>query len=251
MKRVCPLILTSCWYLWSSKTGTASRTFLKLTILRYEDDADFTNTFRALGSIPAVSSEFCCVPSEVQHSWLVMNDGFAAPDNDHAAFFAGWPSASSVALLLHCREALLPMKQRRSYHKAWLGPLGPKSCQKSVRPLGCSGWELIKPALCAVPIAAHSAMLMLHFHMTLHDAAVHLTGLLHAAHARNPTFIGKVIFMCDCRLRKEGVPDEERMAAQNAANPKFIPRQHLLQYAIDDAENGDFSELARLMEVVT
>jgi len=41
------------------------------------------------------------------------------------------------------------------------------------------------------------------------------------------------------------------MAVQNATNPKFIPRQHLLQYSIDAAEEGDFSELRTLMDLVT
>lgn len=31
------------------------------------------------------------------------------------------------------------------------------------------------------------------------------------------------------RLREDGVPDAERMASQDRANPKFVPRQHLLQ----------------------
>jgi uncharacterized protein YdiU (UPF0061 family) len=31
------------------------------------------------------------------------------------------------------------------------------------------------------------------------------------------------------RLAEEGVPDEQRMAMQMAASPKFVPRQHLLQ----------------------
>jgi uncharacterized protein YdiU (UPF0061 family) len=31
----------------------------------------------------------------------------------------------------------------------------------------------------------------------------------------------------------------------------FIPRQHLMQWAIDEAEQGNFSELATLMELVT
>ena len=51
-------------------------------------------------------------------------------------------------------------------------------------------------------------------------------------------------------LRKDGLPEEERVQKQNAANPKFIPRQHLLQVAIEEAEKGNFEELERLMEVL-
>ncbi|KAF5831621.1 hypothetical protein DUNSADRAFT_12812 [Dunaliella salina] len=121
----------------------------ELMVLMYEDDADFTNTFRALGSIPAAgSSDAAQAPQKLPQR---LAEAIGAPE------------------LTEEREA------------AWLQWLG-----------------------------AYQA-----------------------------------------RLREEGVPDEVRMAKQNAANPKYIPRQHLLQYAIDDAENGDFSELARLMEVVT
>jgi hypothetical protein len=34
------------------------------------------------------------------------------------------------------------------------------------------------------------------------------------------------------KLAEEGVPDAERWAAMKAANPKFIPRQHLLQVRV-------------------
>jgi uncharacterized protein YdiU (UPF0061 family) len=52
------------------------------------------------------------------------------------------------------------------------------------------------------------------------------------------------------KLRLEGKSDEERRASMNKINPKFIPRQHLLQYAIDGAEVGDPTELLSLMEVL-
>jgi serine/tyrosine/threonine adenylyltransferase len=44
-----------------------------------------------------------------------------------------------------------------------------------------------------------------------------------------------------------GVGDAERQAAQRAVNPAYIPRQHLLQHAINDAEKGDYKELEDLM----
>ncbi|EFJ46698.1 hypothetical protein VOLCADRAFT_62183 [Volvox carteri f. nagariensis] len=52
------------------------------------------------------------------------------------------------------------------------------------------------------------------------------------------------------RLRAEGVPEAERQSAQRSVNPKFIPRQHLLQWAIEAAEGGDYSELETLLEVL-
>ncbi|MEW5306788.1 MAG: hypothetical protein WDW36_009226 [Sanguina aurantia] len=52
------------------------------------------------------------------------------------------------------------------------------------------------------------------------------------------------------RLRSQDLSDSDRIAFQDAANPKFIPRQHLLQYAIEDAERGDFGEVNRLMAIL-
>ena len=51
------------------------------------------------------------------------------------------------------------------------------------------------------------------------------------------------------RLSSEGLDDAERKAAQDSVNPKFVPRQHLLQYAVEGAEAGDPSELNALMRV--
>ncbi|KIZ03595.1 hypothetical protein MNEG_4369 [Monoraphidium neglectum] len=53
------------------------------------------------------------------------------------------------------------------------------------------------------------------------------------------------------KLREEGVADAERAASMKRASPKFIPRQHLLQYAIEAAERGDYSELEALMAVLS
>lgn len=41
-----------------------------------------------------------------------------------------------------------------------------------------------------------------------------------------------------------------RAAVQDSVNPKFIPRQHLLHYAIKGAEAGDSTELNKLMDVL-
>ncbi|KXZ41626.1 hypothetical protein GPECTOR_355g116 [Gonium pectorale] len=52
------------------------------------------------------------------------------------------------------------------------------------------------------------------------------------------------------RLRADGQPDAARQAAQRLACPKFIPRQHLLQWAIEAAERGEYGELEALLEVL-
>ncbi|MCE2461630.1 MAG: YdiU family protein [Pseudomonadales bacterium] len=50
------------------------------------------------------------------------------------------------------------------------------------------------------------------------------------------------------RLGADGWP--ERVAAMNAANPRFVPRNYLAQIAIDDVERGEFSTLHELMDVL-
>ena len=45
------------------------------------------------------------------------------------------------------------------------------------------------------------------------------------------------------QLQAEGRSDEERQAAQNAVNPAYIPRNHVMQTAIAAAEKGNSSEV--------
>ncbi|XP_062232978.1 uncharacterized protein LOC133930356 isoform X2 [Phragmites australis] len=51
-------------------------------------------------------------------------------------------------------------------------------------------------------------------------------------------------------LVESGVPDEERKAAMNSVNPKYILRNYLCQSAIDVAEQGDYEEVRRLLKVM-
>lgn len=44
-------------------------------------------------------------------------------------------------------------------------------------------------------------------------------------------------------LRAEGLPDEERRAMQDAVNPAYIPRNHVLLKVIADVEDGNYSEV--------
>ncbi len=53
------------------------------------------------------------------------------------------------------------------------------------------------------------------------------------------------------RIALTPVSDTERQAAMRAANPKYILRNHLAQQAIDRAEAGDFSEVQRLLLVLS
>jgi len=52
------------------------------------------------------------------------------------------------------------------------------------------------------------------------------------------------------RLAAEGRDDAERRRAMRAANPRFIPRNHRVQEAIDAANRGDLGPLDELLTVV-
>jgi uncharacterized protein YdiU (UPF0061 family) len=52
------------------------------------------------------------------------------------------------------------------------------------------------------------------------------------------------------RLRQEGSVDAARREAMQRVNPKYILRNYLAQTAIEKAQNGDFSEVARLLAIL-
>jgi uncharacterized protein YdiU (UPF0061 family) len=52
------------------------------------------------------------------------------------------------------------------------------------------------------------------------------------------------------RLRAEGSQDGERQAAMRRANPKYVLRNYLAQVAIEKAQNGDYSEVAKLLAIL-
>jgi uncharacterized protein YdiU (UPF0061 family) len=52
------------------------------------------------------------------------------------------------------------------------------------------------------------------------------------------------------RLQQEQSRDDERRIAMHAVNPKYILRNYLAQIAIEKAQNKDFSEVARLLQVL-
>jgi serine/tyrosine/threonine adenylyltransferase len=52
------------------------------------------------------------------------------------------------------------------------------------------------------------------------------------------------------RVRKAGLPDEERRRTMDSLNPRFVLRNYLAQEAIDAAEQGDASLVGELLDVL-
>jgi uncharacterized protein YdiU (UPF0061 family) len=52
------------------------------------------------------------------------------------------------------------------------------------------------------------------------------------------------------RVQNAGIADAERIKIMNAANPKYVLRNYLAQLAIDKAEQGDFSMVNELLELL-
>ncbi len=53
------------------------------------------------------------------------------------------------------------------------------------------------------------------------------------------------------RLKMESYPDEARQQAMNQVNPKYILRNHLAQIAIEKAQDKDFSEVTKLLKILS
>jgi uncharacterized protein YdiU (UPF0061 family) len=53
------------------------------------------------------------------------------------------------------------------------------------------------------------------------------------------------------RLQNESSIDSERQLAMNQVNPKYILRNHLAQHAIEQAQKQDFSEVSKLLEILS
>jgi uncharacterized protein YdiU (UPF0061 family) len=52
------------------------------------------------------------------------------------------------------------------------------------------------------------------------------------------------------RLRQEGSQDAARRRAMHSVNPKYVLRNYLAQAAIEKAQNGDFSEVSKLLAIL-
>ena len=77
------------------------------------------------------------------------------------------------------------------------------------------------------------------------DSARHLRD-----HCLDPVAFEIWLDLYRARLEYEKTPTAERLANMNRANPKFILRNHLAQYAIEQAQQGDYSEVQRLHQLL-
>ncbi|MBI2307966.1 MAG: YdiU family protein [Rhodocyclales bacterium] len=80
-----------------------------------------------------------------------------------------------------------------------------------------------------------------------------LTASFYAPDALPPAFVEHLrdwLAAYAARLRDEGVGDALRRERMNAANPWLIPRNYLLQEAINAAADGDLSPLRRLLAAI-
>ena len=64
------------------------------------------------------------------------------------------------------------------------------------------------------------------------------------------TRIGNWLRRYTKRVRKDGTPDNTRRQRMNAVNPKYVLRNYLAQLAIDKAEQGCFSLVNELLELL-
>lgn len=62
--------------------------------------------------------------------------------------------------------------------------------------------------------------------------------------------LGKWLLSYRQRVRKDNVSDDARRQRMNAVNPKYVLRNYMAQLAIDKAEEGDFSLVEELLELL-
>ncbi|WP_231971176.1 protein adenylyltransferase SelO family protein [Polynucleobacter necessarius] len=53
------------------------------------------------------------------------------------------------------------------------------------------------------------------------------------------------------RLRNESIVGLQRQEMMNLVNPKYVLRNHLAQIAIEKAQNKDFSEVEKLLNILS
>ncbi len=71
-----------------------------------------------------------------------------------------------------------------------------------------------------------------------------------AGAANERASLGAWLVRYQTRVRQEAAPDSVRRERMNAVNPLYVPRNYLVQLAIDRAEAGDFSLVRETLEVL-
>ncbi len=66
----------------------------------------------------------------------------------------------------------------------------------------------------------------------------------------SPSRLGAWLGRYGKRLHRESLPEEERRRRMNRVNPKYVLRNYLAQMAIDRAEQGDFSLVSELLDLL-
>jgi uncharacterized protein YdiU (UPF0061 family) len=66
----------------------------------------------------------------------------------------------------------------------------------------------------------------------------------------NPAGFDVWLPLWQARLAREDRTDDEKMAAMNQANPVYIPRNHMVEAALESAAKGDLAPFERLVEVL-
>ncbi len=66
----------------------------------------------------------------------------------------------------------------------------------------------------------------------------------------DPAAIAGWLDTWETRIAREARPHQQRIAAMDAANPLYIPRNHKVEEALQAAENGDFAPFEKLLGVV-
>jgi len=101
-------------------------------------------------------------------------------------------------------------------------------------------------ALAAVPCAADASLDELALLAPLRAASYAPDTLPDAQRSRHLAWMGR----WRARVQRDGSPDAQRAARMNGANPKYVLRNYLAQEAIDLAEQGDFSRVNELLDVL-
>jgi uncharacterized protein YdiU (UPF0061 family) len=214
----------------------------QLLTLMVRSEADYTNTFRALSHVPAADGAES-PGNAAGGSNGASSDGAAAVAAAAAAAEAAAADAAAAATLHDGASASGAAVDAPS------AAAGAGSSNGSSSELDGDGQAAAAPpgppplpdAAAAAAAAAAAGL-----------PAPLLDALTLDALAREPALISEWgAWLCAWRaaLRAQGLPDAERVVLQQGAAPKFVPRQHLLQYAIQAAEGGDYSELEALMDV--